>query len=506
MKIYQFFRKYHKWLGVVLSILLILFAVSGIILNHRQFLAKYSVSRNYLPKEYRYDKWNNALIREMIPISSDTVLFYGNAGVWVSDSSMNKFSDMNSGFPDGIDSRKIFKVVEHQNNYYAGTLFGLYKYNDINKRWYQLILPVKDQNVMDLLSKGDSLFALTRSDLLLSVNQGDFVEKTLPIPENYDNKVSLFKTMWVVHNGEVFGKIGMYAADALGYILVFLTVTGLILFFNKNKFKNKSIRLHIRRRLRKQYQWNLKWHNRVGWTMALFLLISTLTGMFLRPPLLIPIAKSRVAKIPKSELAHVSPWYDIMRRVHFVSDENRYVFSTTDGFYYSNDELQTIHKFDSQPPASVMGVTVLETTDQSVLRVGSFEGLFDWNYQSGYIYDVLKKEEYIPPKIAGPPVGDYKVVGYGFDREGNKLVFDYILGSIGVEGNEIDFPEMPHEMLRKSPLSLWSLALEVHTGRILQFMLGPFYVLLVPLTGLFALFIIISGFVIWFKYHRKRKK
>ncbi len=506
MKIYKFFRKYHKWLGAIFSIILIFFAVSGIILNHRQALAKFSVNRDYLPKEYRYDKWNNALIREMVPLSPDSVLFYGNAGVWLSDSSLQDFIDMNAGFPEGIDNRKIFKVIEHDDDLFAATLFGLYIHNDLENRWDLITLPVKDQNVVDIISVGDSLIALTRSDLLISTNKKDFAEKIMPIPEGYDNKVSLFKTMWVMHSGELYGKPGMIAADILGGILIFIIISGLILFFHKRKMKDKGLQAHKRKRLRKQYQWNLKWHNKLGWMTLVFMIISTVTGMFLRPPLLIPIASARVGKIPKSELAHVSPWYDIMRRVHFIPDENKLVFSTTDGFYYSNDGLETIHRFDSQPPASVMGVTVLESTDDGILRVGSFEGLFDWNYNTGFVYDLIKKEEYIPPKIQGPPVGDYKISGYGFDRNGNKLVFDYSFGTIGLTPESLDFPEMPLEIVRKSPMSLWTFMLEVHTARIFQFFMGPLFVLVVPITGLVGVFIMISGFVIWWKYYRRVKK
>jgi uncharacterized iron-regulated membrane protein len=66
---------------------------------------------------------------------------------------------------------------------------------------------------------------------------------------------------------------------------------------------------------------------------------------------------------------------------------------------------------------------------------------------------------------------------------------------------------MPSEVLVKSPISLWNTALEVHTGRIYEFVIGKFYILIVPLTGLAMLLILVTGFFAWWiPYRRKRKK
>jgi uncharacterized iron-regulated membrane protein len=62
------------------------------------------------------------------------------------------------------------------------------------------------------------------------------------------------------------------------------------------------------------------------------------------------------------------------------------------------------------------------------------------------------------------------------------------------------------EKIAGQPISLWNTALEIHTGRIFQSILGDFYILIVPLTGLSLLFILISGFVVWFKLFRKNSK
>ncbi len=74
----QFFRKYHKWISVVFTLFIILFAVSGIILNHRKLLSGIDVNRKLLPDEYAYKNWNNAAVKSTLKLSNDSILIYGN--------------------------------------------------------------------------------------------------------------------------------------------------------------------------------------------------------------------------------------------------------------------------------------------------------------------------------------------------------------------------------------------------------------------------------------------
>jgi len=64
---------------------------------------------------------------------------------------------------------------------------------------------------------------------------------------------------------------------------------------------------------------------------------------------------------------------------------------------------------------------------------------------------------------------------------------------------------MPEEILKKSPMSLWNVSLEIHTGRIFEHLVGPFYILYVPLAGLCLIMVLVSGFFVWWKAHRKKK-
>jgi len=103
----KFLRKYHKWLGLLSIVFVILFSFSGIILNHRQLVSNIDIDRSLLADEYQYNNWNNAAVKGTEKISNDSILIYGNIGVWLTDSTFSDFKDFNNGFPAGIDNKKI---------------------------------------------------------------------------------------------------------------------------------------------------------------------------------------------------------------------------------------------------------------------------------------------------------------------------------------------------------------------------------------------------------------
>lgn len=498
----KFFKKYHKWLGVLVTLVLVFFSISGIILNHREAFSSFDVNRNYLPKEFEYKNWNNAAVKSTEKINNDSILIYGNIGIWLTDSTFKNFKDFNNGFPKGIDNKKICKVFfTSDKNLFAGTFLGLYKYNFKTYKWLKVKLPTKEQRITDIIEVSNKLLIMTRSHIVETSNYKTYTVKELPKPENYDNKIGLFKTLWVIHSGEIYGDIGRYFVDFIALIIIFLSVTGIILFINYYRIKKRRKNKINVSNIKKTNRWNLKWHNKFGWTTSILLLITTTTGMFLRPPLLIPIANSKVEKIPFTELSTPNPWFDKLRRVLYDEENNRYIVATLDGFYFSDDNFKTeLKKFIFQPPASVMGVTVLQKVRKDTYLIGSFMGAFLWNPETGEIVDYIAKKLYIKPKKVGPPIGKYKITGMVKDLKNNEVFFDYSNGAVSLN-TKYNFTKMPSK-IKTQALSLWNLALEVHTGRIYNVLIGKFYILIIPLSGILMIFIVISGFVVWFKRYR----
>lgn len=496
----KFFRKYHKWLGIIYALIILSYVFSGIILNHREALAGIDINRKILPEVYRFRNWNNAAVKASLKISPDSILIYGNIGIWLTDSSFSNFTDFNAGFPEGVDNRKIFQMIKTKDNHLlAGTFSGLFLSGEEENRWSPVVLPVKDKRVVDIIQKQDTIFLLTRSFLLKTTDLDNFIVLQLPPPENYDNKADLFKTIWTIHSGEIYGLAGKLIIDIAGLVFAFLTITGLFVFINKAILRKNNLLSDKKARIKSLNRWNIKWHNKLGWITLIILILNTITGMFLRPPLLAFIGNSRVGKIPLTELATANPWFDQLRRIYYDDDRNRFIVVTSEGFYYSDNNFKSdLRKFSHQPPASIMGVNVFEKLNSDTYLVGSFEGLFIWNSQTGSVFDHIKKQEYASLSQRGRPIGTYLVSGFTRDFKNREFYFDYNTGAVSVNGTGA-FGFMPEQIVKNSPMSLWNVALEIHTGRIWQPLIGDFYVMIVPLTGLIVLFILVSGFIVWLR-------
>lgn len=496
----KLFRKLHKWPGIVIAFLAILFAFSGIILNHRSIFSGVDVSRKLMPPGYQYKNWNMSAVRGGISIDSVNHLIYGNIGIWKKNG--DDFSDFNKGFPKGIDQRKIYAVVSFQHKtLFAATHFGLYQRSLSGDRWAKVPLPLREERLTDLFIKQDSLMVLSRHFLLKSANGSDFTTIQLPAPENYIRETGLFNTLWELHSGELFGLTGKLIVDLLGLVTILLSVTGLLHFFFPKIAKRRKARQKDNSRLTATRRLNLRWHNVTGYIFVAFLIINTTAGIFLRPPLLIPIAHKKVGLIPGTHLDSPNPWFDKLRRATWDEKLNSYLISASDGFFLAGESLtQPLKKMNIQPPVSVMGCNVLEQTAPGSYLVGSFSGLFIWDIPTGAVLDAFSMQ---PPQIStGRPISDHMIAGY-IDLNGKEhYLFDYNSGMQNFEG--LPNWEMTEELLQKSPVSLWNAALEIHTGRIFEHLLGPFYILYVPLSGLCLLMVLISGFLIWWKAYRKK--
>lgn len=501
----KFFRKYHKWFSLFATLFILFFAVSGILLNHRKLFSGLDIGRKWLPKTYRYANWNLAAVKGAVKAGGDSILLYGNIGVWLTDSTYRTFRDLNTGFPEGIDNRKVNSLSwSPKTGLYAGTLFGLFRWD--GRKWREAALPEDEPRVVKVLVQDDSLLAMTRSSLYMaqaSSGFSRFSEIRLPKGEDDDGKVGLFRTLWVIHSGEIYGLSGKLIVDAVGLIFILLCITGLIWFFVPYRLKRLKDGLR-RSRLKRFNRASLKWHNVLGSWAILFLLITTATGMFLRPPLLIPIAEKRVAKINYTELADPNPWADRLRDLVYDPGENRYLVATSEGIYYSDDRFGSdLRKFPVQPPVSVMGITVFEKNGKGSYLVGSFSGIFGWEPATGRITDGVTRTPYVPSGGAGPPFGSVSVAGYIRCSDSTRVVFDYARGAFALSGRN-PLPPVPETILSASPISLWNTALEIHTGRIFEPVLGPFYILVVPLVGLATLVILVSGFMAWWLARRRK--
>ena len=499
----NFFKKYHKWIGIIISLFILLFTVSGIILNHRNVFSSVDVNRNYLPKELQYENWNLASVKSTLKLSEDSILVYGNIGIYLTNSELNKFQDFNSGFEEGVDNRKIEKIFETKSGVLlASTIFNLHSYNYDDQKWDKIILPSKNQRIVDIIEDKSGLVLLTRSEIIRTSDLKEFTISELPSPIGYDNKIGLFKTIWVIHSGEIYGEAGKLIVDFVGGVFAFLAISGIIYFLFPSLIKRRKKKKLPAKSQLKTLKFSLKWHNRIGWSLGVFLFFTAFTGMFLRPPLLIPIAYAKVSKIPYTELDTPNAWFDKLRQIIYSSENDTYYIATIEGLFYSDDNFKTeLKQIPINVPLSVMGVNVFEFVDDGKLLVGTFNGLFELDLINNTFIDYTTKKPYIQSlSRGGSPIGEVMAAGYSndFDKE---IYFDYNTGLSSLPKGGL-VVEMPSD-IQQSRLSLWNTALEMHTARLFKFALGDLYILFIPLFGFSVLFVLVSGFIVWLKGNYK---
>lgn len=540
-------KKYHRWLGLVLSVFMLVFCVSGIILNHREVFSGCEVSRKWLPASYHIKNFNNGVVKGTVVKKSaahslssencDSVLVYGCAGVFLTDSRLSTWQDFNAGLPESIDERNVRHVVKAKDgSLWCAALRDVYRYDENSHRWKKVELPGNEERIMDVALAKDSMtvVALTRSrvfTIVPFVQYGEIVKigksssetyrvesKIIPAPKKYEPKTTLFKLVWHLHSGEFFGLPGKLVVDAIALVLIVLSITGILLFilpYGIRRAKKLAAKARMKR-LGKQFAWNMKWHNKIGYVTIVLTLWIAITGMCLRPPLMVPLVLS---KLPQAVGEDGNVWQDKLRAIRWDAVQGDWLVSTSEGFLRVDEDFSQAPKMlpdDECPKLSPMGVTVFESDGKGGWIVGSFRGIYRWNPVNHSLNQILDYFTGKPSEETSMiPISDNLVCGYSEDFLGGKpLVFDFAKGVEDAKGQAValcnDEPKtsrneesMSDLICETAPMSLWNVALELHVGRCYSPFLGPLSDLFVFLSGLLITLVLLSGYII---SHRRRKK
>ena len=540
-------KKYHRWLGLVLSVFMLVFCVSGIILNHREVFSGCEVSRKWLPASYHIKNFNNGVVKGTVMKKSaahslssencDSVLAYGCAGVFLTDSRLSTWQDFNAGLPESIDERNVRHVVKAKDgSLWCAALRDVYRYDENSHRWKKVELPGNEERIMDVALAKDSMtvVALTRSrvfTIVPFVQYGEIVKigksssetyrvesKIIPAPKKYEPKTTLFKLVWHLHSGEFFGLPGKLVVDAIALVLIVLSITGILLFilpYGIRRAKKLAAKARMKR-LGKQFAWNMKWHNKIGYVTIVLTLWIAITGMCLRPPLMVPLVLS---KLPQAVGEDGNVWQDKLRAIRWDAVQGDWLVSTSEGFLRVDEDFSQAPKMlpdDECPKLSPMGVTVWESDGKGGWIVGSFRGIYRWNPVNHSLNQILDYFTGKPSEETSMiPISDNLVCGYSEDFLGGKpLVFDFAKGVEDAKGQAValcnDEPKksrneesMSDLICETAPMSLWNVALELHVGRCYSPFLGPLSDLFVFLSGLLITLVLLSGYII---SHRRRKK
>lgn len=473
-----------------MSFFMLMFCVSGILLNHRSMIKDINVSRAYLPSRYKFTNWNGGLLRGTLVLNdlkkdsltaADTcrhLLLYGSGGVWLTNSKASYFKDFNKGMPKGADFRQIRNIIKvSDGSIFAVSTLELYRY-DVHKAWHEVKIELaEDEKLTDIASHGDTLVVLGRSFAYVSLPPyTSFKRIPLHAPKDYDGKVTAFRTVWLLHSGELFGMGGKLIVDGIALVIIILSITGVIFWLRPKR------KLLLRN--------SLQLHDKIGrYTIILTLLIA-LTGWCLRPPVMIALVLNKIPALPCTTLRSTNPWNDKLRMIRYDEEYHDWLLSTSEGFYSLNIEKATVKAISSAPPVSVMGLNVLQKDNKGRWLCGSFSGLFVWDRQHAAVTDYFTGAP--APKKTGAPFGKKAIAGMSQDFE-NPVVAEYYDGT--------SFPPQPTKM-NDLPMSLWNVALEVHSGRLFIGSIATYIFIFVM--GILALWCLWSGYKI--RLMKKHKK
>lgn len=420
------------------------------------------------------------------------VLVYGSGGIWLTDSLGTLKADWNGGLPHGADNRQVRGVAAaHDGSLWAVTPRALYHADRPGALWQRIELPLMHgDRLSDITIARDTIVALGRSAIYAAASRsGRFEAIEVPAPDGYDRRISLFRSIWLAHSGQLYGQPGIIAADIIAGVLAALCISGIVIWLLPPHIKRRSRRrLHTAAYARSLRMASV-FHGKLGAATFILTIAVCLTGWSLRPPVLIALVKTSTAPPPGSVADNDNAWHDKLRMIRYDAVSGEWLLSTSDGFHTMIALTGRPAKTSSQPPVSVMGLNVLRQTGGGDWLCGSFSGLFRWNRETGGITDMSTG---LPAQAKdGPPFGAVAVAGYSDDFGGSPVVARHDKGT--------DAVKQPDE-LACIPMSLWNVALETHTGRIFFGNAATWFFIFIA--GGIITWSLISGYML----HRSRRR
>jgi len=491
----------HKYTGLVFLLYFLMMGITGILINHPSLLRGITVPAALLPDVYHFANWNRMALREVVfskkKNNHSSLYLAGKAGIFKSLNGGKTFDKMSDGLPTGIydlDTKALLLVEENEKEIlFAGTRRGLYFCDPDKGHWHAVEnKELQQEEIIDLVQAGNRIYAFTAFNGYLAhtgrenlVFNKIMLESADPAPD----RVAMFRFLLKLHDGSVLGLPGKLFVDTIGVILLFLSISSLYLWYipwSRKKFKSC--------RKPRFFKFFYKYHLKLGIYSAFFLLIIALTGVFIRPPLLISIINVQVPAWLYPQSGNDN-WHAKIQRAVYLQDEDALLLATENGFYKGQADLsEAFTKQKIKVPVHGMGAFVLEPLQDNRLLVGSFSGIYIWDRKKQEGRDLQGK--LLPAERKGRIMAGGMAAG-AVVKDGQPLIWvDYRNGIQIMENKSIRALPMPPE-IEKSGMSLWHFLFECHNGRIFRSILGKYTWLVVPLGGFLLLLSVLTGSYDW---------
>ena len=500
----------HKYLSLTLLLYCLWMALSGIALNHPQLLRNFSFSNRIMPANYQYQNWNRMSWRDSVfSRYHDNQLYVGGKeGVWQSLNQGKSFTPLSAGFPQSAYDKDTFSLLLADDNgretLFAGTRSGLFYRR--GEKWQPVKHPILGtEPVIDLLQIDQQILAFTDSAAFKARIDGQapvFTKLPLPRATGSASQTPLFRWLRKIHDGSIFGLPGRLLVDGVGGLIIFLSLSGLIIWYvlyRKKRHKKSRLSGGI-------FAGNFRWHLRLGIIGALFIAITALSGAFAHPPLLLTIARLQVPSSLMPRDISNNPWAEQIQRAAYLKSRKRLIIATKQGLFSGPiDGTRDFLRLPDTVPIHGMGALVFKSLGPDKLLIGSFSGLYLWDTGNRIVMQLKAKARANTPDWGRPIMA----TGVAVYKNEPILAVDYESGLKPLRQRSELWPAMPNQLREEGRISLWNALFELHNGRIFEEYIGPFYWLITPFGGLSLSLISLSGCLLWLRrkiYRRSRRR
>lgn len=507
-KIYKSSKAIHKWTSIIIALLMLYMGISGILLNHPELIGPVSVSSSFIPDNYRVENWNRSSISQLkfSKFNPSISIIGGYEGVYISKDAGKNYKKMpQNGLPNSqyYNKTKTVYILENESGIkgaLAGTFGGLYYFDFAKNFWNKVNLEDKHHKIVKIIDYKDKIavFSASGASLINPNNLQDIQNINLTKNEK-ETKLTLIEFFFQLHTGEIWGLPGKLLFDIAGIILIFLTISGLYIWLSP---KTSKFRIKLSDKASKTkwsiYKFFFKYHLKLGIYAAAVLLIIGVTGFFMRPPGIAAIMNGDIAVSSIPLVKMDNPWQERIRNAMYDKVSDRVIIDAKDGFWVSDNGIEAEYTQTAPPvPIFAMGATVLEQDTNGDYLIGSFAGLFRVSPESGHSIDAMTGKAPYNVSLVRP--GSNLITSYFKTPIGEEFVTTHFEGIIPVNtpfgmGSRFQVTE---GTMNDFSMSLWNYLFEVHNGRIFEFAVGDFYILIAPLISLIFLISLITGIFDW---------
>lgn len=480
--------KLHKILGLVLIPLLLLFAISGIGLNHPSLIESIAVPVKSLPHNYHFKNWNRGAIQTSAQASSDDVFVAGKNGLGkLTNNHYQQIDNPLASRPwhNFIYSLHLDKATEQL---FVGSRDGLFRYNIANSAWHYYPATQGQRIVsIGLDTSNQHIVAIANHQIfqLSHGNQNNVSRLNIKLAESQQD-VPLFRFIFALHSGEIWGLFGILLMDLVALAVIYFSLSGLYYWLFPKLVRRKLLSRKNKIKGGRIFRWLAKNHNSWGLALMPLLLVSAATAMVMRPPGLILIASSASPVAVYPSHGNDSIPYKITKAA-FVNGQ--LVLLTDDGVFAGKAKSgQTFNPIEFSAPIHGMGATLFQAQNNGNLLIGSFSGLFSWQASDNSYHEVTLAEE------------TNGLMPMAVHQNGDDvIVFDYFRGKLFDQNQQ--FAPMPDSVNNSAKMALWNFFFELHNLRIFQYYIGNFYLLVLLLASLAFVIVTVTGTI---QYLRKK--